>query len=485
MKQCRVWIRVMFLSAAGSVVSNQSVEAQWQEDDCEQLLEVQSFTQSDFFGWTVISLGDVNDDGVIDVAVSSPFTGAQSFGMIRVYSGADGSQIWSRSENLQSAVLGFAMEVAGDWNDDGVLDVLAGAPFNGPTGGRVWVYSGTDGATLHILNPSDVPGDSFGVALATGGDYNGDGIDDVLVGSFGVDAGGDNAGRVYVYSSGSGALITTIDGSGDDSEFGIGLSFLGDINDDGRDEIIVGQRLPDFWSGLAHVYSWNGLGSTLEYTIEGVGMGYNLIGDRIEGGRDLNGDDIPDFIVGDMQAGEAPVFSGSDGTLLYTLAPPGEVGDFAGCHIIDDIDGDGVADVLGASWFSDAGAPGAGKVFLFSGVDGAQIRTMTYTVPDGGLATDVRAAGDVNGDGALDFLVGGTGGGFNGPPTGRIFILAGIAMCPAADLDGDCVVGAMDLAILLGNWGPCPDPDDCPADLNGDGQVSAADLAILLGNWGA
>ena len=50
-----------------------------------------------------------------------------------------------------------------------------------------------------------------------------------------------------------------------------------------------------------------------------------------------------------------------------------------------------------------------------------------------------------------------------------------------ADLDGDGIVGAADLAILLGSWGSC---EGCPADLNGDGVVGAADLAILLGSWG-
>ncbi|TVQ31959.1 MAG: choice-of-anchor B family protein [Phycisphaeraceae bacterium] len=53
------------------------------------------------------------------------------------------------------------------------------------------------------------------------------------------------------------------------------------------------------------------------------------------------------------------------------------------------------------------------------------------------------------------------------------------------DLSGDGAVGSADLAILLGNWGPCPNPPAaCPADLTGDGQVGAADLAILLGEWG-
>ena len=55
---------------------------------------------------------------------------------------------------------------------------------------------------------------------------------------------------------------------------------------------------------------------------------------------------------------------------------------------------------------------------------------------------------------------------------------------PVGDLDGDGDIDAADLAQLLGNWGPCADPDDCPADLDGDGSVGAFDLAILLGNWG-
>ena len=65
-----------------------------------------------------------------------------------------------------------------------------------------------------------------------------------------------------------------------------------------------------------------------------------------------------------------------------------------------------------------------------------------------------------------------------------LFMDEGNAECPQ-DLDGDGTVDAFDLALLLGNWGPCSDPPaDCPADLDGDGNVAASDLAILLGSWG-
>jgi hypothetical protein len=52
-------------------------------------------------------------------------------------------------------------------------------------------------------------------------------------------------------------------------------------------------------------------------------------------------------------------------------------------------------------------------------------------------------------------------------------------------LDGDGDVDAADLAILLGAWGPCSDPGNCPADLDGDGDVDAADLGAFLGDWGS
>ncbi len=59
-----------------------------------------------------------------------------------------------------------------------------------------------------------------------------------------------------------------------------------------------------------------------------------------------------------------------------------------------------------------------------------------------------------------------------------------VGPCNPADLDGNTDVGAFDLALLLGSWGPCPGKDACPADLNGDGNVGAYDLALLLGAWG-
>ncbi len=69
--------------------------------------------------------------------------------------------------------------------------------------------------------------------------------------------------------------------------------------------------------------------------------------------------------------------------------------------------------------------------------------------------------------------------GMNGP-----YLVEMWTLHAPADFDGDGSVGASDLAVLLGSWGPCPKEGECPADLNGDGNVGPEDLAILLGSWG-
>jgi predicted lipoprotein with Yx(FWY)xxD motif len=91
-------------------------------------------------------------------------------------------------------------------------------------------------------------------------------------------------------------------------------------------------------------------------------------------------------------------------------------------------------------------------------------------------------AGDFNGDGVIDVAMSAEIDNGNWSYTG-VVIITGTSDSPQmpGDLNGDGTVGAEDLAILLGSWGPC---DGCPADLNGDGIVDAFDLAQLLGNWG-
>ena len=408
--------------------------AQLVEGHAHELLDVTKGNRGDLFGWTVVELGDVNGDGVLDLAASAPFDDEAVFlsstGSIFGVSGADGATLWRRAENLQSAILGYALETM-DWNADGVLDVVASAPFSS-SGGRVWIFSGTNGAQLALLDPSGA-GDGFGCSLATGGDFDGDGLEDLAVGALGVDTGlGQAVGRVYLYARGATAPFATIDGPAAGSEFGLGLAYLGDVSvpPDGRDELVVGERDPaSFFDGTARVFGFVA-GAPLErYAVPGVGMGFDIIGDRIDGGLDLDGDGLGDFLVGDLALDEVKVFSGVDGSPLYTLTGDGNDAFGAG-HLIEDIDHDGRADLAIGAWSSDVAVSDGGRVHLFSGASGAPLWTITGATQDRGLGCDVRGCGDLDGDGRRDLLVGSYGNGGAGNPQGRLGVIAGIRPAP-------------------------------------------------------
>lgn len=402
--------------------------AQHIEPNVHAFVDVTKGAAGDLFGWTAVALGDVDGDGVVDLAASAPFSdrpGASSSGSVFAFSGASGATLWSHAETLQSAILGFALETL-DWNDDGILDVVAAAPWN-TNGGRVWILSGESGAVLDVLGPL-APQDSFGASLATGGDFDGDGRDDLAVGSPRADtAAGPNTGRVDVFAKGTGALVASIEGARIDGELGIGLAFLGDVSapPDGRDELVVGSRLATFFDGEAHVYAFAGGAAALQYTVGGVGMGANLLGDRIDAGKDLDRDGAPDFLVGDLFLDEVDVFSGRTGTRLYTLVGDADLGNFGTGHLIDDVNGDGHADLAIGAWGSDWGASDSGKVFVYSGRTGTVLKTITPTLTDRGLGCEVRGIGDFDGDGRGDLLVGAYGNGGAGLPLGRVLVYSG------------------------------------------------------------
>lgn len=140
------------------------------------------------------------------------------------------------------------------------------------------------------------------------------------------------------------------------------------------------------------------------------------------------------------------------------------------------INGDQVPDVA-------IGAPGSERVLIYSGGNGALLRTMTATSGAPTFGIDVEAIDDVDGDGGIDFLVGASSAGMMTDPAGKVFIMKGIPIennCPA-DVNDSGAVDVSDLLSLLAAWGRCP---GCPEDLNGDGRVLVSDLLALLAAWG-
>jgi hypothetical protein len=475
---------------------------QWLEPDAVSLRQVDSPESGDLFGWLVLPLGDVNADGVPDFATGAPFSstgGASSGGRVSVRSGADGHEFWFGFTGLQSAIMGYTLEAYRDVDGDGAMDFFAAAPFNGASGGIVRLYSGRTGA---ILQPfSLVPNSNFGTSISASGDFNGDGVNDIAIGASADDTVGLNAGRVYVYSGVNFTLITAINppeaGLG---SFGDALEFIGDISSppDGRDELAAGIRLVGSTApGRIYALEYNGSTVSVRYTINDVSLSGSLDSDRLTGGRDVDGDGVNDLLLGQLNLSTAQLHSGATGALLHSFTGDPST-QFGSGSIIPDISGDGVPDLILGARSNDLGANNGGRVYLYSGADYSLLRTMTCTFVSRAFGADADAFGDLDGDGALDFVIGASGSSQGGP--GQVQIMRGDAppapACPAdiaPSPKGDGQVDVDDLIAVILAWGTCPQPcpPHCHADIaplgppQGNCAVDVDDLVMVILTWGA
>ena len=276
--------------------------------------------------------------------------------------------------------------VVGDVNGDGKADFIVGARGADPGGradaGSAYVYSGADGSLLYQKD-GGAASDRLGVSVSTAGDMNGDGKEDFIVGAYYVDPGGRaNAGSAYIYSGADGSLLYQRDGGAAGDNFGLSVSTAGDVNGDGKADFIVGALWADpggrFDAGSAYVYS--GADGSLLYLRDG-GVADDRFGFSVSTAGDVNGDGNADFIVGAfaaspggrVNAGSAYVYSGADGALLYQR-DGGAAGDNFGISVstAGDLNGDGKADFIVGAYLADPGGRlSAGSAYIYSGADGS------------------------------------------------------------------------------------------------------------------
>jgi len=375
------------------------------------------------FGYFVSTAGDVNGDGYSDAIVGAPYDNS-STGKAYVYiggpAGLSTTAVWTAVGEATNNLYGWSASTAGDTNGDGYGDVIVGAYANNFGAGKAYVYAGGPAGlstTAAWTAMGEVYGEFFGDSVSTAGDVDGDGYADVIVGAKKYDS---DTGKAYVYAGGpSGPSTTaawTAAGEGPGDEFGFSVSTAGDVDGDGYGDVIVGAFQYSSMTGKAYVYKGgpSGLSTTAAWTAVGEG-GLNGLGESVSTAGDVNGDGYSDVIVGapynNSSSGKTFVYSGGP-TGLSTSAAATVVGEApsnsfgVSVSTAGDVDGDGYSDVIvGAST-----ANSTGKAYLFPGGPSGVSTTATWTAlgeaAGNYFGNSVSTAGDVNGDGYADVIVG-------------------------------------------------------------------------------
>lgn len=297
----------------------------------------------------------------------------------------------------------------GDLDGDGVTDFATTAPFYGGDSamGKIYVYSGQSG---NLLNEAiGVEGNRFGYSISAAGDVNNDGANDYIVGGSGP------ANRIVVYSGADQTILHDQTTPAEAPEnFGASVAGAGDVDGDGHADLFVGANRADvsatitdtgrvyLLSGSTGDVIWEHLGTTPQGLL---GSGLGLVGD-------VNGDGTPDQVAaapgaGEKGLGEAYVFSGMDGSILLTLTPVDEETSGATFGVFfasgaGDVNGDGTPDIFVGDYAAVRGAaPDTGRAYLYSGVDGTPIHIFEAEADGDGLGPG-RGIPDINNDGHAD-----------------------------------------------------------------------------------
>jgi len=414
-------------------------------------------------GFSVSTAGDVNGDGLDDLIIGapgasygrSPFPGSvgyESGSAYVVFSHGDGfpatidlgaldGSNGFRLDGYAYYIAGTSVATAGDINGDGFDDLLIGAPtvFDGAPGaayvvfGQAAAFAPTiDLTTLDGSNGFGfVNGIELGESVAAAGDVNGDGFDDIIVGAPGADATPGNAYVLFGHAGGFGATIDLstldgtngfrIDGAGPYDNLGYAVSGAGDINGDGFDDLVIGvgnASVNGDSSGATYVvFGHDGgfpvsinvaaLDGTNGFRLDGTAAN-DSAGDTVSAAGDVNGDGIDDIVIGSFAANASYVVFGHAGGFNASMdlsALDGSNGfrlDASGPLVVSDagdVNGDGFADLLIGAFLDDTKGTDAGAAYVVFGHADGFAATIDLTALDGtdGFRLDGAAAGDLAG----------------------------------------------------------------------------------------
>lgn len=401
------------LGIALALLTPPSAAAQFVEDDVTVLTSLTAESAGDFFGWVAESAGDLDGDGAADYVITAPThtTLAPLGGKAYVYSGATGTLLHTVLGERAFELLGFSVAAGGDVDADGVPDYAVGAPGFGGGPARVLILSGADHTVLHEL--TDGPGTRYGYDLHFAGDVDGDGHEDLLVGALLDSTLAPNGGRVDLVSGRDGSLLWTHHGSTEGGALGSAVTGLADLDGDGIPEQgagAAGGGQPIGPDGVrpGEAFILDGATGEPVRTLRPNGTGGSFAQFFIHDAGDVDADGVGDVYVGDFndaKGGRGYVFSGAADERLRLInaeTPSDGLGMGRGAG---DVDGDGHDDLLIGAFLSSAGARQGGRCWLVSGKSGRTLRTFTATVENAQVGFDVVRLGDVDGDSVTDWLL--------------------------------------------------------------------------------